>query len=294
MSAVIKHSLLVATGVMLSVAASAQTVEGSKVVSDYLGYSNNNIELFTITVGLLMTLLFIMMVYISLGLNKLKRAKAIEEGADPELQSSWWDLFRRTGKEDKFVEGHEYDGIVEYDNSPPAWFNWLFYGTIIWAAAYLLYYHVFSMGDLQIARYEKQMAEAEVIIAKAQESAIKFADEPAYTDEEKLAQGATIYMTNCAMCHGEEGQGNIGPNLTDDYYIHGGTYKDVYTVIFNGVPEKGMLSWKKALKPDEIRAVASYVHSLRGTKPANPKPPQGEKATDGLSADAGVGAGINN
>ncbi|MGZ5244643.1 MAG: cbb3-type cytochrome c oxidase N-terminal domain-containing protein [Bacteroidia bacterium] len=199
--------------------------------------------------------------------------------------SSWFQLFVLKGSKKDSLEGaHEYDGIIEYDNNPPAWFNVLFYGTIVIAFCYMMYFHVLKIGDLPQAEYEKQMAAAEIVVAKAQERAIELAEKPPFTDEANITLGQTIYMTNCAACHGDKGQGTIGPNLTDEYWLHGGEYKSIFKTIFNGVPEKGMLSWKKSLRPDELRAVASYVNTLKGTNPPNPKAPQGDKFAGGSTA----------
>jgi cytochrome c oxidase cbb3-type subunit III len=240
--------------------------------------------LFLIIVGLLALESFL----------ELRRAKQkfVEAGEMRfKRRVTWFDLFRRKGiPMDKFVEGHEYDGIHEYDNSPPAWFNWLFYVTVFAAFCYLMYFHVLKIGDLSQAEYEKQVKAAEPIIAKAQEKAIVLADQPRYTDEKNLTIGKMIFMSNCVICHGDKGQGNIGPNLTDDFWIHGGKYPQIFKTIFNGVPEKGMLTWKKTLKPEDIRRVASYVYTLRGSNPSNPKAPQGVKESDAMSSnDTGTG-----
>lgn len=195
--------------------------------------------------------------------------------------SSWWNLFvRKNSSVDQAMEGHEYDGIKEYDNNPPAWFNWLFYGTIAYAIWYLSWYHVFKVGPLQEEEYIAQVEAAKPIIAAAQEKGIKLADLPPNKDAAVLTKGEQLYTKNCVACHGAQGEGLVGPNLTDEYWLHGGSYKDIFTVIFEGVPEKGMISWKKTLLPHEIQAIASYVNTLRGTKPSNPKDPQGEKYTD--------------
>ena len=91
-----------------------------------------------------------------------------------------------------------------------------------------------------------------------------------------MNEGKAIYAKSCATCHGAEGQGNVGPNLTDNYWIHGGTINDVFLTIKQGVPQKGMIPWEKQLTPLQIQQVASYIISLKGTNPPNPKEPQGE------------------
>jgi cytochrome c oxidase cbb3-type subunit 3 len=87
-----------------------------------------------------------------------------------------------------------------------------------------------------------------------------------------LAEGKALYINLCAPCHREDGGGLVGPNLTDDYWIHGGDFKDTLRIIYNGVPEKGMITWKTMLKPREMHAAASYIYTLRGSNPPNPKP----------------------
>ena len=167
---------------------------------------------------------------------------------------------------------HEADGIKELDNNLPRWWVWLFYLSILHAAGYLGYYHVFSMGDLQATEYAKEHAIGEKIKAEAIgefESGLS-ALTPS-TDQEVLSQGLATYTTLCAPCHRADGGGLVGPNLCDDYWIHGSNYVDNLKTIINGIPEKGMLTWRGVLKPGEIQAVASYIHTFRGTTPPNPK-----------------------
>lgn len=278
-----------------------QSTSGAELVQRYNESCGTTIKYLAILIALLLVVVLIQVIGIGLKLKTVKTEKEAElETAVSEsvhhLKSTWWELFRHSSKDikDKIKE-HEYDGIKEYDNNPPAWFNWLFYGTIVWAIAYMLYFHVFNIGDLQIAEYDKQMKKAEIQLATVREKAIKLAEAPAYTEDVKIAQGKAIYMANCAACHGPAGEGTVGPNLTDEYWLHGGEYKDIFKTVFNGVPEKGMLAWKKSLKPDEIRAVASYINTIRGTNPPNPKAPQGEKViiastTPGGSTGSGSSA----
>ena len=170
---------------------------------------------------------------------------------------------------------HEADGIKELDNLLPRWWVWLFYLSILFAIIYMVYYHVLGWGDLQIAQFDKEFARGEQIkaaaLAKFEASLTSL--EP-LTDAVVLAQGKQTFTMLCAPCHRADAGGLVGPNLTDDYWIHGATFVDNLKIIINGVPEKGMLSWKSMLKPSEIHAVASYIYTLRGTKPENPKPPE--------------------
>ena len=270
--------------VLANAAFAEQVFPGEELIRRQQSWMQTNEVLVAVLMIATMVMLVFLIVLLIIALNRIKALKA-EASAGPVIK--WWHVFGNKDQvKDEYMEGHEHDGIVEYNNNPPSWFNWLFYLSVLWGVAYLLYFHVFQIGDLQEERYAKQMKEAEVLIAKAQEKAIKLADQPPYSDEDHLTLGKAAYLTNCQQCHGDQGQGVVGPNLTDEYWIHGGKYRDVFTTIFNGVPEKGMISWKKALKPDQIRAIASYVYSLKGTNPPNPKAPEGQKVTETASEDS--------
>ena len=173
---------------------------------------------------------------------------------------------------------HNYDGIQELDNNLPRWWVWLFYITIIYAAVYLVYYHVTGSGDLQAAEYASEMKAGEQIKNAAMgkfESGL--ATLQPSSDAAVLEDGRQTYVKYCAPCHRADGGGLVGPNLTDDYWIHGGNYTDTVKIIWDGVPAKGMITWKAVLKPDQIQAVASYIYTLRGAKLATPgKPPENQ------------------
>ena len=172
---------------------------------------------------------------------------------------------------------HEADGIRELDNKLPRWWVWLFYFTIIFAAVYMVYYHVLGAGDLMLAEYNKEMKAGEAIkgAAMAKFEADIGTLQPS-KDPEVLARGKKTFLTLCAPCHRADGGGLVGPNLTDEYWIHGSKFSDNVTTIWNGVPAKGMITWKNTLKPNEIYDVASYIYTLRGTHPPNPKPPENQ------------------
>jgi cytochrome c oxidase cbb3-type subunit III len=174
---------------------------------------------------------------------------------------------------------HEADGIRELDNQLPRWWVWLFYITIFYSAAYLLYYHVFRAGDLQAAEYNREIKAGETVKAAAM---TRFeADIPNLkpaTEAAALESGRQTYAKYCAACHRADGGGLVGPNLCDNYWMHGSNYTDSVKVIWNGVPAKGMIAWNTTLKPDEIQAVAGFLYTLRGTQPTNPKPPENQAA----------------
>lgn len=177
---------------------------------------------------------------------------------------------------------HEVDGIQELDNKLPRWWVWLFVLTTVFSAVYLVYYHVVDAGPLQAEMHANEVAAAKAATTPppAPEGAVAAApvvEEPS-ADEAVLARGKQLFTVNCMVCHGPDGGGLIGPNLCDDSFIHGPTFADSLHIIREGVPAKGMITWKTVLKPDEIQAVGSYIYSLRGTTPANPKAPEGVKA----------------
>ena len=176
-------------------------------------------------------------------------------------------------KREVHVLEHDADGIQELDNLLPRWWVWLFWGCNIFAVAYMLYYHTFRMGDLQDAAYVKEAKAGEElkVAALTQFEANLTKLEPS-KEQAILARGSQVYTTYCAPCHRPDGGGLVGPNLTDDYWIHGASYHESLKTIINGVPEKGMLSWRGVLKPDEVQAVASFIYTLRGTQPPNAKP----------------------
>lgn len=193
-------------------------------------------------------------------MEKLNRSVAVEKEADIMLD-------------------HNYDGIRELDNNLPPWWKYGFYLSIVFAVIYLFHYHVLHTGKLQIAEYNDQLVQAEREIAEYRKKAANLVDEnnaTLLTDDAALASGETIFRTNCAACHGDNGEGGVGPNLTDDYWLHGDGIKDVFKTVKLGYPDKGMKSWQQDLGARQIHEVASYVKSLHGTNPANPKEPEGE------------------
>ena len=182
-------------------------------------------------------------------------------------------------KEQDIDLGHEYDGIRELDNSLPPWWLWLFYGTIIWSAVYLWYYHISDKGPDQHQEYVAAMEMGEAEKAKFLATQADAIDEKTVTlasAEKDLAEGKEIYTANCLVCHGAQGEGGVGPNFTDKYWLHGGSINDLFKTIKYGVPEKGMISWKSQLRPGAIQKVASYILSMQGSNPPNQKAPQGD------------------
>ncbi len=174
--------------------------------------------------------------------------------------------------------GHEFDGIQELNNPIPPWLLYLWYISVIFSVVYFVYYHVYGLGDLQDAEYERSMAKAEAKLEKKQNDPGKLAM-VVFTDDDNLAVGQKIYQEKlCATCHGALGEGNaIGPNMTDKYWLHGkGTIEDVFNTIKVGVPAKGMTPYKDQLNDEQMLQVSSYILvKLVGSDPPNAKEPQG-------------------
>ncbi len=210
--------------------------------------------------------------------------KALAAAAPP--TASWWSLLRErlsdavpVAQEQVILLDHDYDGVRELDNNLPPWWKGLFYVTIAFAPIYLYFYEFSDYSQTNQEEYATEMtlAEAKVIAyLKTQENTLDESDVPLLADNDALGKGQVIFTAKCAPCHGKAAEGGIGPNLTDDYWLHGGSITEVYRTIKNGVPEKGMIPWKNELRPRDMQELASYILSLQGTDPANGKDPQGE------------------
>ncbi|MCF2504771.1 c-type cytochrome [Dyadobacter sp. CY107] len=218
-------------------------------------------------------------------LQKISAPPKTEAHTDPVV--SWWKKFAGMSvmpsqEHHLIIEGHDYDGIQELDNRMPPWLQSLFVGTIIIGIGYGAYYFS-GIGDYQLAELEKEVAQAEIDKKAYMAKVGASMDENTVTlvsEEASIGQGKAIFQEKCTACHGPDGGGSVGPNLTDGYWLHGAGIKNLFKVIKYGVPEKGMISWEKQLSPTDIQKVASYVYSLKDTKPANPKEPQGELLSD--------------
>lgn len=185
-------------------------------------------------------------------------------------------------KQDELLDS-DYDGIQEYDNNLPRWWLVLFYLSIAFSIVYVLYFHILGIGKLPHAVLAEDMKELGELRASIESQ--KLEKQKAKGDIDLLAlasdgtilkAGEAVFASKCAACHGNQGQGLVGPNLADEYWIHGGQIQEIKEIIVNGVLEKGMLAWAGMLSDDEINAVTAYVWSLHGTNPAGGKEPQGD------------------
>jgi cytochrome c oxidase cbb3-type subunit 3 len=176
---------------------------------------------------------------------------------------------------------HSYDGIQEYDNPMPRWWVTIFWLTIVFSILYALNVPGVGVGKGRIAEYEAAMAKAELARQEREPAGGPSSEELAgmVARPDVVAEGKTVFVTYCAACHREDGGGLIGPNLTDDAWIHGGLVQEIRKTVADGVLEKGMPNWGKVLRPEQVTAVTAYVHSLAGSNPPNAKPPEGTKSS---------------
>ncbi len=237
----------------------------------------------------------IAILYLLYNLRLLIRAELAQAGtkkqgaASARPKESWWSKFNKFKPVEQEADidlGHDYDGIRELDNRLPPWWLYGFYLCIIFAAIYLWRFHVSHSGPSSIEEYNHQMAIAE----KQKEDYLKKAannideNSVAMMDAAAIAAGQALFITNCSACHGKAGEGSVGPNLTDDYWLHGGSINAIFKTIKYGVPEKGMRSWQEDFSPVKIAQISSFIKSLHGTNPPNAKEKQGELYTDSPAA----------
>lgn len=193
-------------------------------------------------------------------------------------------------KEEEIMLDHDYDGIKELDNNLPPWWKYGFYFTILCAFVYLVHYHISGTGDLQTVEYNKEMAAAKLQVEEFMRTSASNVDETTVkylSEKSDMEAGKQIFTANCVACHGKSGEGNtVGPNLTDNYWLHGGSMADIFKTVKYGWPDKGMKSWKEDFSPVQIAQVSSYIKSLVGSNPPNAKAAQGDLFTEGAAAAA--------
>lgn len=194
--------------------------------------------------------------------------------------------------EDNIISGHMYDGIEEYDNPMPPWWVWIFIISIIWTPFYILGVHQFGWINTYEDDLAAKQAEIEDLRAAAEAANPVQEIDDAYLasffgDAQAEQAGAATFAAYCAACHGNNGEGLIGPNLTDNYWIHGASPTAMFSVVTNGVLEKGMTPWESVLTVEERAHVVAYLQTLIGTDPPNAKEAQGELVEPGSDMDSG-------
>ena len=275
----------------LSAQATSAINDTTKVVAtDFYGGLSYN-TFWTMTTVLLLELLvvFLLVLFIRNIFNAIHPKERIivlgKVQSDSWLVKTWHQLDKQfftkavpLEKEADMLLDHNYDGIKELDNALPPWWKYGFYITIVVAVFYFLKFEVWHTGMNPTEEYNTEMTiaktETDAYLASAKENV----DENTVTDLDAAgnAAGKAIFAKTCVPCHLAEGQGIVGPNLTDEYWIHGGSIKDIFKTIKYGFPDKGMQSWQTTYSPVEMQQLSSYIRSLRGTNPPNPKAPQGD------------------
>ncbi len=244
--------------------------------------------LFAAGIGFEVLVLVFFGLKLSAFLKKINVVEADEATGSLLTMPKFWDNINASvaiEKEKDIQMDHEYDGIHELDNNLPPWWKYSFYVSIVWSILYMGYYHL-GDGELSIPAYEHEMELAKIEKAEIAKTMASKVDESNVTlsDASGIADGAAIFKSNCAACHGNAGEGNVGPNLTDKFWLHGGDMTSIYKTVKVGWPAKGMKSWEAELSPVQMKNVASYIKSLAGTNPANAKAPQGEEFIEGATA----------
>lgn len=295
-----KSLLTIITFLFIAVSAFAQTSEKAETATEAISTSSGDIYWNLLIIAfagtifiLLVVALTLLKTFNSLSKELLNPTPFVKEEVKQLEYHEWVNMKKNKPSiwtkvlelkplsEEKDIElEHEFDGIKELDNPTPAWFMYLFYATMVIAVGYMFYYHVFDWGQLQDEEYATEIMEAEEAKKAYLAKAANIIDENSVTestDAAVISAGQAIYNTNCVACHGDKGQGVVGPNLTDEYWLHGGSINKVFKTIKYGIPEKGMISWEKTLSPKQIADVSNFINSLKGSNPANAKAPQGEK-----------------
>ena len=283
----------------------AQESIGTVTVSGYMGLSSGLFYLLLAIIAFEILIIFVLVNSIQLMVKpeaeEITAAKVIRQ--EPSLLEKF-NASVPLEKEADVLMDHDYDGIKELDNDLPPWWKYGFYLTIVFSFVYLIHYHVTATGDLQTTEYNKSVEAAKIAkeeFAKLSANNIDEASVVMIEDKSKLAEAESIFKSTCSPCHGSLGEGNqIGPNLTDDYWLHGGSIKDVFKTIKYGYPDKGMQSWQAQYSPSEMQLLASYIKILRGTNPPNGKEKQGDlysedgvaPAVDSTATDSSAVAAI--
>jgi cytochrome c oxidase cbb3-type subunit III len=178
------------------------------------------------------------------------------------------------------LKDHEYDGIQEYDNPLPGWWTGIFLATIVYSLIYVVWYHGPGPGKSVHEEYEAAMRAHHAVVAAARATRGEVSEDALAAlsaDAAAMVRAADVYARHCLACHGPEGQGLVGPNLTDEFQIHGASRADLHRVIVEGVPDKGMIAWEAVLRSEEILEVTAYVASMRGTNVTGGKPAEGAR-----------------
>jgi cytochrome c oxidase cbb3-type subunit 3 len=264
-------------------------------VSNYIqGIPKTDFYVIMSVIAFELVIIFTLAIYVKLLIQVISAKPETAAAAKAIVKKTlFWDRFNKSvtiEKERDILLDHDYDGIQELDNSLPPWWKYGFYLTIVVSFIYIYRFHISHDGPSQhdefVAAMQKGEEDKAAYLAKAgsnvDENTVTF-----LSDAGDVAQGKDIFIKACAACHLADGGGIVGPNLTDPYWLHGGSIKDIFKSIKYGWQDKGMKSWKDDFSPKQLQQIASYVKSLKGTKPATAKAPQGDLYTEGETTPKG-------
>lgn len=266
---------------VISIPAWAQANGGAAWSQETVFYIMVGVVFAVAILVLLVAIYVLQLLKVFVSKNATEEEMALREAEPSSFSKLWdkWNALKPLEQEADIMLDHDYDGIKELDNHLPPWWKGLFYLTIVYGLVYIMVFHVFKSAPLQEEKYEIAMAEAEADAVARQstqtvtfdETNVTFTDAPADLDA-----GKKIFEMQCAPCHKVDGGGSVGPNLTDNYWLHGGSMKDIYYTVKVGVPAKGMIAWEQLLSPERMRNVSSYIMTLVGTNPPGAKAAQGD------------------
>jgi len=282
-------SMFATKGFAQTTAAVADTATKSVTKDYYGGLSYNTFWTMSTVILLELLVVFLLVLFIRNIFRAIHPKEKVLVGGkvvtDSWLLKTWHTLDKQfftkavpLDKEADLLLDHDYDGIKELDNALPPWWKYGFYITIVVAIFYLLKFEVWHTGMNPTEEYNAEMTAAKVQTDAYLASAKENVDENTVIqlDAVGASAGKVLFAKTCVPCHLAEGQGLVGPNLTDDFWIHGGGIKDIFKTIKYGYPDKGMQSWQTTYSPIQMQQLATYIRTLRGTNPPNPKAPQGD------------------
>ena len=260
---------------------------------NYGGLTASAYYMFLAVIGMELVVILFLAFSIRRMYSELLPEKIKQRSADSKFAALWTKLDSKlftkavpVAKEADILLDHDYDGIKELDNSLPPWWKYGFYITIGIAFIYMLNFHVLGIGLNPTQEYNAEMEHARIkkeIYEANNKDRVDESNVP-MADADGIKAGQRLFEANCVACHLKDGGGNVGPNLTDDYWLHKGSLNDIYATIKDGYPDKGMQSWNSQFTPKEISFLTGYIKTLKGTKPAAAKAQQGEFYIDAAPA----------
>ena len=255
----------------------------------YGGLSSVSFWTLSTVMALELFVIFIMLIFIH-NMWRIIYPRPIQVAQKAAFKNSWFastwanldkKFFTKAApieKEADIMLDHDYDGIKELDNALPPWWKYGFYITIFVAIFYILKFEVWHTGMNPTEEYNTEMAEAKLETDQYLASMKENVDENSVVmlDAAGIQTGKTLFTKTCVACHSQTGGGGVGPNLTDNYTIHGARIQDIFKTIKYGYPDKGMQSWQSNFSPVEMQQLSSYIKSLSNTNVPNGKAPQGD------------------